>query len=251
MYPDLQGKRVVVTGAAHGIGLAIARAFASADSRVVAVRHGDAGPVPEIAGSVEWLACDIRQPVPLARRLEELEAAGEGVDVLVNNAGVMRRAPLIDAARDDWEAMFDTNVAATFWLCRHFARHMRTRGGGAIVNAASFAGTVPSVSHGVYAASKAALLSLTRSMAAEWAPYGIRVNAFSPGVIPTRMTQPALERNEARMLDAISMRRTGRADEVAAVVLFLASASSSYVTGVNVDVTGGKLLVQDPASAWT
>ncbi len=249
MYPDLAGKRVTVTGAAQGIGLDIVRAFANAGAQVLAISRQ--GPEGDAAiDGVEWLACDIRKLEPLERKLDELEARGERMHVLVNNAGVMRRAHLLEASDDDWVEMFDTNVRATFRLSQRFARHMKPRGGGAIVNAASFAATLPSVGHGVYAATKAALVSLTRSMAAEWAPWQIRVNAFSPGVIPTRMTRPALDRNEARMLESISLRRTGSTAEVAAAVLFLASDTSSYITGVNLDVTGGKLIVQDPGSAW-
>jgi 3-oxoacyl-[acyl-carrier protein] reductase len=144
-----------------------------------------------------------------------------------------------DATADDFDEAFGVNARATFLLSRLFAVHMRTAGGGVIVNAGSYATTLASVSHGLYAASKSASASLTRSMAAEWAPFGIRVNSFSPGVIPTRMTAPALSRNEDRMVDMISLRRTGTVEEVAAVVLFLASDASSYVTGTNIEVTGG------------
>ena len=116
---------------------------------------------------------------------------------------------------------------------------MQAQGGGVIVNTGSYAATLASVGSAVYAATKAALVSLTRSMAAEWAPYGIRVNAFSPGVIPTRMTQPAIAAKGEAMLEEISLRRLGTTEEVARVALFLASSASSYLTGVNVEVTGG------------
>jgi len=251
MYPDLARKRVVVTGAAQGIGRAIVRAFVEADANVIAVvRRVPEEPVTDRSGQVLWLTCDIRQPAPLTRYIADLEATGGQINVLVNNAGVLHKSPLIDATPAEVSETFDTNVAATLVLSQIVARHMSERGGGSIIHAASYAAILPSVAHGVYAASKAALLSLTRSMAAEWAPWGIRVNAFSPGVIPTNMTRPALEASGPSMLDAISLRRLGEPSEVASAVLFLASDVSSYVTGVNLEVTGGKFAVQNPNAAW-
>lgn len=257
-YPDLRGKRVVVTGAAQGIGRALAEAFRDAGSRVAVVARG---PVPWLAEGtseagadptlpIECVRCDIRETAPLAAWLAALDGRGERVDVLVNNAGTIGQHPLIDASPDDLDALFDVNVRATFVVSQLFARHMRRHGGGVILCTASYAATLASQGYGLYAASKAALVSLTRSMAAEWAPYGVRVNAFSPGVVPTRMTEPALERNSARMLEQIALRRVGSGAEVAHAALFLASDASAYVTGVNLDVTGGKLIVQDPGAAW-
>jgi NAD(P)-dependent dehydrogenase (short-subunit alcohol dehydrogenase family) len=246
-YPDLAGKRVVVTGASQGIGLAIARGFAAAGSRVLAVARGA---FPDDAREIETLRCDITAPQPLTDWLEQGARKGERVHVLVNNAGQLVSGDLIDATAEDFDRLFAVNTRATFLLSQLVARHMRAAGGGVIVNAGSFGATLASVRSGLYAASKAALLSLTRSMAAEWAPFGVRVNAFSPGVVPTRMTEPALAQHQDRMLDEISLRRLGSAEEVTAVVLFLASDASSYLTGVNIDVSGGKLIVQNPGAAW-
>lgn len=251
MFADLRDKRVVVTGASQGIGEGVARAFGEAGCHVVALARG---PVtwPEAINSdrLEILRCDIREPAPVALWLAALESNGERVDVLVNNAGDLHKGDLIDCTPEDFDRVFDVNTRATFFLSQLFARHMQRHGGGVILNSASFAATLAAVSYGVYAASKAATVSLTKSMAAEWAPFGIRVNAFSPGVIPTRMTAPALREHETRMLESISLRRAGTVAEVAHVVLFLASTASSYLTGVNIDVSGGKLIVQDPGAAW-
>jgi 3-oxoacyl-[acyl-carrier protein] reductase len=247
MYPDLRGKRIVVTGAGQGIGFALAHAFAESGSHVVAVSRR---PVENLDARIENLVCDIRTPDPLFRHLTDLEERNQRVDVLINNAALMKRSPLLEATADHISDLFATNVAATLLMSQRFAHHMKVRGGGVIINAGSYAATLPSIAHGVYAATKAAIVMLTASMAAEWAPYGIRVNAFSPGVVPTQMTAPALARNADKMLDLISLRRTGRLEEVANAVLFLASDASSYITGTNLDVSGGKLVVQDPASAW-
>ena len=251
MFPDLKNKTVVVTGAGQGLGRSTAEAFVDAGSEVLVVARsrpdwldGRQGP------GVDWLECDIEDLGPMERWLGELEARGGRVHVLVNNAGVLRKGDLIDTPAEDFDHVMNVNVRATFLLAQTMARHMSTRGGGVILNAASYAVTLASISHGVYAASKAALFALTRSMAAEWAPHGIRVNAYSPGVVPTRMTEPAIAAHEAAMKGQISLHRLGTGQEVASGVLFLASDASSYITGVNLDLSGGKLIVQNPGAAW-
>lgn len=248
-YGDLAGKRVIVTGANQGIGLAIMQAFLEQGCRVLAVARGEF-PKDAKAERLDLLRCDIEDPAPVAEWIAGLERRGERVHVLVNNAGQLVKGSLIDSPRADFDRMFGVNARATFFLSQLLARHMKTRGGGVIVTAGSFAVTLASVGSGVYAASKAAIVSLTRSMAAEWAPFGIRVNAFSPGVIPTRLTEQAIGEDAAGMLEEISLRRFGETGEVAAVALFLASDASSYLTGVNIDVSGGKLIVQSPGRAW-
>lgn len=251
MYPDLKGKRIVITGASRGIGKALALAFLEEGCHVVAIARG---PIEWAAQTVdnrlEVLQCDIRYPKPLTQWLAVLSGRGQTVDVLVNNAGSLLKKKLIDCNEDDFDDAFAVNTRAMFGLSQVFAAHMKNHGGGVIINAASFAASQASISHGLYAASKAATVALTRSMAAEWAPFGIRVNAFSPGVIPTEMTESALRDNADKMLQTVSLRRFGTTSEVAAVALFLASSTSSYLTGVNIDVSGGKLIVQDPGAAW-
>ena len=250
MFPDLRDKRIVVTGASRGIGMALAQAFLDAGCRVTAVSRGPLDWSAASPDRLETLRCDVLEPRPLTDWLAAATRRGERVDVLVNNAGQIGKGSLIDCTPANFDQMFALNTRATFFLSQAFARHMKEQGGGVIMNAGSFAAEIASVSYGVYAASKAAVVALTRSMAAEWAPFGIRVNAFSPGVIPTKMTEPALKQNERKMIESISLGRFGTAKEVAAVALFLASSASSYLTGVNIDVSGGKLIVQDPASAW-
>ena len=252
MYPDLKGKTVVITGASAGLGKTIARRFLETGSRVIAVGRSEITWLANAdRGNCEHVQCDIRDTGPVESWLADWEQAGNTVHVLVNNAGIIEEGALLDYSQDAWDSTFDVNLKATFQLCQIFARHMRNQQDGSIVNAASYAATLPAAFSGVYAASKAALLSLTRTMAAEWAPYGIRVNAYSPGVVRTPMTEPKLKKNESRMLEAISLNRLGTADEIANVVLFLSSSASAYITGANIDVSGGKLVVQDPHAAWS
>ena len=251
-FEDLAGKRVVVTGASQGIGMGLAQAFHREGCHVVAIARGPIDWANGWAGDrLETVRADVRDLSTLRAWLADATRDGTGIDVLVNNAGHLSASPLLECSPEEFDEMFGVNTRATFFLSQLFAEHMRTRGGGVILNIASYAATLASIPYGVYAASKAAIVSLTRSMAAEWAPLGIRVNALSPGVIPTRMTEPALSRHEARMLESISLHRVGTVNEVADTALFLASDRSSYLTGVNLDVSGGKLLVQNPNAAWS
>ena len=251
MYTDLSGKRVVVTGASGGLGKRIAQRFSAAGSKVTIIGRSQ---VTWIADSDQdnyrSVQCDIQNIEEIERVLGEWEEAGEICQVLVNNAGVLTEGALLDYSEKAWDATFNVNLKATFRMCQLFAKHMRGKQDCSIINAASYAATLPAAFSGVYAASKAALVSLTRTMAAEWAPYGIRVNAYSPGVVRTPMTEPKLKLHESQMLEAISLGRLGTPDEVANVVLFLASSASAYVTGTNIDVSGGKLIIQNPGAAW-
>lgn len=252
MYPDLKGKTVVVTGASAGLGKRIAQRFLEAGSRVVLVGRSVITWLTDTdRDNCEYIQCDIRDTAPVEHWLNEWEKEGGTVHVLVNNAGVIEEGALLGYSQEAWESTFDVNLRATFRMCQLFANHMRDKQGCSIVNAASYAATLPAANSGVYAASKAALVSLTRTMAAEWAPYGIRVNAYSPGVVRTPMTEPKLKEHESTMLEAISLNRLGTADEIANVVLFLSSSVSAYITGTNIDASGGKLIIQNPRAAWT
>ena len=249
-YPDLRGKHVLVTGAAQGIGLGLVSAFLDQGCEVTTIVRSKFAIDHPAAHAVTVVTADIQDLTPIADWLATHEKSGGRVDVLVNNAGSIVKKELIDTTPDEFDAVFGVNTKSTFFLSQMIARHMRTRGGGVILNNASYAVTLASIQYGAYAASKSAIVALTRSMAAEWAPFGIRVNAFSPGVIRTRMTEPALAQRHDEMMGQIALARTGTVDEVADVVLFLASDASRYMTGVNLDITGGKLIVQNPGSAW-
>ncbi len=251
---DLAGKVIVITGAAGGLGSALARRFAALGSHLALLDRN--------AEAVEGLAESLRQDghaaqayvVDVARRTQIEEAIQTAathfgrLDVLVNNAGVSKTKPMLELDDDDWDEMFSINVKGVYFALRAACAHLPR--GGSIVNIASVAGRVgrPTLMH--YAASKAAVISLTRSAAAGLAPQGIRVNAVAPGMIDTEMLQRLQaswsEANQTAALPGAQptlssslMGRPAQPDEVAEAVLFLASDAATYTTGQTLNVCGG------------
>lgn len=252
-YPDLVGQTVVITGTNRGIGETLVKAFLSCQCRVVAVYRQDKPCIslPDIAEDrLILLQADIGDRATIGAWLKEFESSGNRVNILVNNAGVLKNTPLLECDENDWNYIMDVNLKHTFFLSQLFAKHMKNNGGGVIINASSFAAKIAAGNCGIYAASKSALQMLTKCMAAEWAPYGIRVNGFMPGMIPTRMSAPAIDRKRDQLINDISLHRFGTTEEIANAVLFLASNAASYITGIDLEVSGGKFLIQDPESPW-
>jgi NAD(P)-dependent dehydrogenase (short-subunit alcohol dehydrogenase family) len=251
MLLDLAGKVVLVTGAGRGIGRALADRFHDEGSRVVALDVS----VPEDDGSTPdhlWLACDVSDPGSVQSAVAQVLDRYGAVDVLVNNAGVNVEGQVADLDPQQWQRAFDVNVTGTFLMSQAVIPTMKSRRSGRIVNAASFAAIVPSVGSAAYAASKAAVVALTRVLASELGPWDVTVNAYAPGMIPTAMNGFAdlPEAAQARLLDTLSLRRWGRAEDVADLVCFLASDAAQYITGTLVDVSGGKLSTQMPQRAY-
>jgi len=174
------------------------------------------------------------------------------LDVLVNNAGinVEGRLEALDTAA--WDRCFEVNVRGTFTTCQAVAPVMKQQKWGRILNAASFAAIVPSIGASAYAASKAAVVQFTRTIAGELGPWGITANSYAPGMIPTAMNGFAelSPEEQAKKLDTLSLRRWGEAQDVANLLCFLASDLAGYITGTLVDVSGGKLATQVPAAAY-
>jgi 3-oxoacyl-[acyl-carrier protein] reductase len=255
MHLDLADRVVVVTGAGRGIGRVIAEMFMRERSVVV-------GLDVELE-ALEWLgasddkhvgayACDVRDSARVnAVVAEVLERFGR-IDVLVNNAGVNVTGLVEELDDDRWDFCFDVNVGGTFRMCRAVIPAMKAQQFGRIINAASFAAIVPSVGSAAYAASKAAVVQLTRTLAGELGPWNITANAYAPGMIPTAMNGFADLDTAAqdRLLDTLALRRWGEAAEVADLVCFLASDAARYITGTLVDVSGGKLATQLPRRVY-
>lgn len=246
MHLDLTDRVVVVTGAARGIGHRIATRFVDERARVVGLDLAFDEHHP-----VEHLVCDVTDPASVRSAVDEVVARHGTVDVLVNNAGINVDGLVADLTWDGWRRCMDVNAGGTFLVSRAVAPVMQSAGRGRIINAASFAAIVPSVGSAAYAASKAAVVAFTRVLASELGPWGITVNAYAPGMVPTAMNGFAEMPTEAqdRLLDTLSIRRWETADDVADLLVFLASDAAGYITGTLLDVSGGKLATQIPAKA--
>ncbi len=253
MQLDLTDRVVLVTGAARGIGAGIAEAFEAEGSVVVRLDLASAGfPGGAIEGEGASLVCDVTDRASVDGVVEEVVRRYGRVDVLVNNAGVNLNGALDTIDDDAWLTCFDVNVHGVFRFCRAVAPVMRRQRSGRIINAASFAAIVPSVANAGYAATKAAVVQLTRVLASELGPYDVTVNAYAPGMVPSAINGFAEMETAAqdRLLDTLSIRRWEEPRDVADLVLFLASDAARYITGTLLDVSGGKLATQIPAAAY-
>jgi NAD(P)-dependent dehydrogenase (short-subunit alcohol dehydrogenase family) len=250
-YPplDLSGKVAVVIGGTSGIGRAIAHGLAQAGADVVPTsRRGDQ--VEVAAKEIEALGrrtlrvtSDVADRASLQRVLDETVSAFAKVDILVNSAGRTKRAPTIDFSDEDWNAIMDTNLTGTLRACQIFGRHMLEREYGRIINIASLSTFVALYEVAAYSASKAAVASLTKSLAVEWASRGVCVNAIAPGVFRTALNEKLLDETDRgrEFLMRTPMKRFGKVEELAGAAVFLASDAASFVTGEILTVDGGFL----------
>src|SRR2546423_400018 len=246
---DLSGKVAVVIGGTSGIGRAIAHGLAEAGADVVATSRR-AEQVAAAAKDVEErgrrtlrITSDVSDKSSLEKMRDQTITEFGKVDILVNCAGRTKRAPTIDFAEADWNEIFDTNVTGTLRACQVFGRHMIERGYGRIINIASLSTFVALFEVAAYSASKAAVASLTKSLAIEWAPHGVCVNAIAPGVFRTALNQKLLDETERgrEFLLRTPMKRFGKVEELAGAAVFLASDAASFVTGEILVVDGGFL----------
>ena len=241
---DLSGQTAIVTGAATGIGEAIARRLAAAGA-VIAVADLDVEGARAMAGSIGNGAFPVR--IDIASSDSVREAVGETlarrgqIDILVNNAGIAgRAAPLEEQTDEDWQQIIAVNLTGVFNCCRAVIGHMRARKYGRIVSIASIAGKEGNPNMTGYSATKAAVIGFTKSLAKEVATEGVCVNAVAPAVVRTRILDQLTEAQIDYMTQRIPMRRTGKPEEIAAVVHFLASPDCSFVTGQCYDASGGR-----------
>jgi len=246
---ELSGKVAVVVGGTSGIGRAIAHGLAQAGADVIPTsRRADqvetaAREIEELGRRTLRVTSDVSDRASLEPVLAEALDAFGHVDVLVNSAGRTKRAATIDFSEDDWNAIIDTNLTGTLRACQVFGRHMLERQSGSIINIASLSTFVALHEVAAYSASKAAVGSLTKSLAVEWSSHGVRVNAIAPGVFRTALNQKLLDETERgrEFLLRTPMRRFGNVDELAGVAIFLASDAASFVTGEIIAVDGGFL----------
>lgn len=246
MELGLAGKVVAITGGGGGIGRACALLFAR-EGADLAISDVKIAPAEAVAREVAALgrravaiATDVTDEADVARLVERSASALGALDVLVNAAGTFQSKPVDEIAASEWDRMLAVNLKGVFLCSQAALRHMKLRRAGAIVSIASLAGQVGGIHAGAhYAASKAGVISLTKSLAKNAGPFGVRVNCVNPGIIETAMTSPWPPDVLAGMVKATPLARLGRADEVAAAIVFLASEAASFIHGAHLDVNGG------------
>jgi NAD(P)-dependent dehydrogenase (short-subunit alcohol dehydrogenase family) len=246
---ELDGRTAVVVGGTSGIGRAIAHGLAEAGADVVCTSRR-AEQVDAAAAEIEDFgrrtircASDVADRASLENLLDETRSALGKVDILVNSAGITKRTPSLDVEDAEWNSILETNVTGTLRTCQVFGRHMIENGYGRIINIASLSTFVSLFEVAAYAASKAAVASLTKSLAIEWAKSGVNVNAIAPGVFRTALNEKLLDETPRgrEFLLRTPMGRFGKVEELAGAAIFLASEAASFVTGEVLVVDGGFL----------
>jgi NAD(P)-dependent dehydrogenase (short-subunit alcohol dehydrogenase family) len=250
---DLNGKVAIVTGGGRGIGLKMAEGLAEVGANIVLCSRKvencqkGAKDLAKLGVKTLAMACDVKSPAGIQSVVDKtLEEFGR-LDILVNNSGVTWGGPAEDYSLEGWEKVMDTNMTGAFLFSQMAGRAMIRQKSGSIINIASVMGVIGTESDAAdaiaYSASKGALISFTKDLAAKWAKYNIRVNAIAPGWFPTDMTKWALDHNGKKILSHVPMGRFGEAEELKGAVVYLASEASRYVTGIVLPVDGGLLAV--------
>ena len=250
MEGELKGKVALITGAAQGMGRAVAERFTMEGATVVLV-DVQSDKLLHLAGEFEKKGIDARAHVCDISSEDQVQELVQNVlkelghiDILVNCAGILYPTRFHDLTVEEWDRVMNVNIRGTFLLMREIYPHMKERGDGRIVNFSSTAGlTVSTLGGAHYTASKHAVMGLTKAVAKEGGPFGVRVNAICPGLIDTEMVRGTIDQDRLRQYEgSFPIPRLGTPEEVAELVLFLASDRSAYITGIGLNISGGDLL---------
>ncbi|MDR0448399.1 MAG: 3-oxoacyl-[acyl-carrier-protein] reductase [Treponema sp.] len=242
----LENKKVLVTGASRGIGKTITEKFIAGGAEIWGLDIKEPEDLQErlenAGGKLHWINADLSKTTEVEAVIEKALKESGGFDILVNNAGITRDNLSFRMSIEDWQKVLDINLTAAFLIARVVGREMIRKRSGSIINMASVVGIHGNGGQANYAASKAGLIAVTKSLAYEMASRGVRVNAIAPGFIESDMTAAVPEDARKKMIDSIPMKRTGTQEDVAEAALFFASESSSYITGQVLTVDGGMFI---------
>ena len=243
---DLSGRKALVTGASGGIGEAIARALHKQGATVGL--HGTRREklealASELGERVRVFTANLADRSQVKELAAKAEAELEGVDILVNNAGITRDGLFVRMSEEDWDAVLDTNLTATFLLTRDLTHPMMRRRWGRIINISSVVGVTGNPGQANYCASKAGLIGFSKSLAQEIATRNVTVNCVAPGFIETAMTEKLNEKQRDSIMGVIPMKRMGVGEDIAGAVVYLASNEAAYVTGQTIHVNGGMVMI--------
>jgi NAD(P)-dependent dehydrogenase (short-subunit alcohol dehydrogenase family) len=247
---SLKGSVALVTGGSRGIGKAIAIGLAEQGADIAILSRNSeqsqevAQYIRELGRRSMTVCCDVSEIVPIETAIQSVEKELGGIDILVNSAGTHVKVDSITMTPEQWDNVLNTNLKGLFFVCQSVGKRMANQGGGTIINIASINGIVPFPDILAYSVSKAGVISLGKSLAADWAKYGIRVNTIAPGAIPTDLNREALKtpgRKEA-IIAKTPLNRMGTVDDIVGAVIYLASSVSSFTTGATIVIDGGLLV---------
>lgn len=243
---DLTGKKALITGATGGIGAAIAKAL-HANGATVALSGTRAAVLEDVKASLEsrahTLTCNLSDADDVEKLIPAAQAAMDGLDILVNNAGITRDNLAMRMKREDWQVVLDVNLTAAFTLTKNCMRTMMKQRWGRVINITSVVGVTGNAGQANYAASKAGMIGMSKSLAQELASRNITVNCIAPGFIETAMTDELNDKQKEAILASVPAGRLGHADEIAAGAAYLASEEAAYVTGQTLHINGGMAML--------
>jgi 3-oxoacyl-[acyl-carrier protein] reductase len=246
IFMELNGKKALISGASQGIGKAIADRFIEAGAEVWGLDIKEPEDLKErtekAGGKLHWICADLSKLSEVEPVIDSALKESGGFDILVNNAGITKDNLAFRMSLEEWQKVLDINLSAAFLLARTVGRDMIRKRTGSIINMASVVGIHGNGGQANYSASKAGLIAVTKSLAQEVASRGVRVNALAPGFIDSKMTAVLPQDAKDKMINSIPLKRIGTPEDVAAVALFLASDSSSYITGQVLPIDGGMFM---------
>ncbi len=238
---NFKDKKILITGATGGIGNSLVKKFLSLDATILATGTNDEklNILKKNFPKIEILKFDISQHLKIENFIEEVSSKINGLDVLINNAGITLDNLSLRIKNDEWQKVIDLNLSSTFYMCKYAIKKMLKNKFGRIINITSIVGHTGNLGQSNYAASKAGVVAMSKSLAIEYAKKNITINCVSPGFIETNMTQNINESFKEVLLSRIPMNKLGSGEDVSNTVAFLASDSASYITGETVHVNGG------------